>query len=307
VKVTVSPDSFVCDFTGSAPQTPGPINCTWTGLVSAVRLVFKAITDPHIPANEGTFRPMEVICPDGTVFSAQRPAPVSTYWETMIVAADLIWKALAPVVPERLSAGHFLSVCADVTFTIHPDTGQPVILVEPNAGGWGASIDQDGESGLVCMGDGETYILPLEVTEAIYGIQVDRFELNTEPGGDGKYRGGRGLIREYRILSDQGGFVTATFGRHKFSPWGVAGGHEGSRNAVQVLFADGREPVIFGKAARLPLQKGDVIRLITGSGGGWGDPKERDRDAVHADVEAGVISEETARSVYGLDEIAPRS
>jgi N-methylhydantoinase B len=300
VKVTVTPDTFTCDFTGSAPQTPGPINCTWTGLVSAVRLVFKALTDPHIPANEGTFRPMHVICPMGTVLTAERPAPVSTYWETMIFAADLVWKALAPVVPHRLSAGHFLSVCADVTFTIHPDTGQPAILVEPNAGGWGASFDQDGEGGLVCVGDGETYILPLEVTEAIYGIQVDRFEFNTEPGGEGKFSGGRGLIRDYRILSDQGGFITATFGRHKYLPWGVDGGNSGSRNAVKIMFADGREPVIAGKTARLTLQKGDVARLITGAGGGWGDPKKRDRGAVRADLRNGLISETTARNVYGL-------
>ena len=209
VKVTVSADKFVADFTGSAPQTPGPINCSWTGLVSAVRLIFKALTDPHIPANEGTFRAMEVVCPPGTVLTAERPAPVSTYWETMIFAADLVWKALAPTVPDRLSAGHFISVCGDVTFTIHPDTGKPAILVEPNAGGWGAAIDQDGEAGLVCVGDGETYILPLEVTEAIYGIQVDRYEFNTAPGGEGKYQGGRGLIRDYRILSEQGGFITA--------------------------------------------------------------------------------------------------
>ncbi|CAN5858280.1 hydantoinase B/oxoprolinase family protein [soil metagenome] len=300
VTVTVTPDSFTCDFTGSAQQTRGPINCTWTGLVSAVRLVFKALTDPHIPANEGTFRPMHVICPEGTVLTARRPAPVSTYWETMIFAADLVWKALAPVVPHRLSAGHFLSVCADVTYTIHPDTGQPAILVEPNAGGWGASFDQDGESGLVCVGDGETYILPLEVTEAIYGIQVDRFEFNNDPGGEGEFSGGRGLIRDYRILSDQGGFITATFGRHKFMPWGVNGGKSGSRNAVQVIFADGREPVVAGKTARLALQKGDVARLITGAGGGWGDPRNRDRDAVRADLRNGLISDETARDVYGL-------
>jgi len=300
VRVTVSPTEFVADFTGTSPQTRGPINGSWTGLHSAVRMVFKALTDPRIPANEGCFRPMRVICPDGTVFTAQRPAPVSTYWDSMIFAGDLVWKAMAEAVPNRLAAGHFMSVCADVTYTIHPDTGRPAILVEPNAGGWGAGIDQDGEGGLVCLGDGETYILPLEVTEAIYGIQVDRFEFNTAEGGEGKFRGGPGLIRDYRILSDEGGFITSTFGRNKFTPWGVAGGRKGSPNAVQIRFADGREPITVGKTARFPLKKGDVARLITGAGGGWGDPNERARESVLADLRSELITEQTARDVYGL-------
>jgi N-methylhydantoinase B len=308
VKVTISPDEFVADFTGTSPQTAGPVNCSWTGLISAVRIVFKALTDPHLPANEGCFRPMRVVCPEGTVFTAKRPAPVSTYWDSMIFAADLVWKALAPAAPHRLAAGHFMSVCADVTFTIHPDTGRPAILVEPNAGGWGAAIDQDGEAGLVCVGDGETYILPLEVTEAIYGIQVDCFAFNTAEGGEGTFRGGRGLIRDYRILSEQGGFITSTFGRHKYPAWGVADGRAGSPNAVQIRFADGRAPVTVGKTARYPLRKGDVARLITGAGGGWGDPRQRDRAAVLADLRAELIDAEIARRVYGLtaEELAGR-
>jgi N-methylhydantoinase B len=300
VKVTISESEFICDFTGSAPQTLGPINCAYTGLVSAVRIVFKALTDPHIPANEGTFRALRVICPQGTVFTAQRPAPVSTYWESMTFAADLVWKALAPHVPQRLSAGHFLSVCGDVTVTVHPDTNQTTILVEPNAGGWGASIDEDGEAGLVCVGDGETYILPIEVTEAAYGILVDRYEFDVVEGGEGQYRGGRGLIRDYRIISDAGGSITATFGRHKYRPWGVAGGRDGSPNSIQIRFGDGRDPVTVGKTARYPLAKGDVARLITGTGGGWGEPRQRPREKVLADLREELITEEIARGVYGL-------
>ena len=138
------------------------------------------------------------------------------------------------------------------------------------------------------------------MTEAIYGIQVDRYEFNTVEGGEGKYQGGRGLIRDYRILSDAGGFITATFGRHKYLPWGVAGGRDGSLNAVQIRFADGREPVTVGKTARYPLKKGDVARLITGAGGGWGDPRQRPREKVLADLRAELITEEIARGVYGL-------
>jgi N-methylhydantoinase B len=265
-------------------------------------MVFKALTDPHIPANEGCFRAMQIVCPEGTVFTARRPAPVSTYWDSMIFAADLVWKAMAPHVPHRLAAGHFMSVCADVTFTIHPDTGQPAILVEPNAGGWGAGVDQDGEGGLVCLGDGETYILPIEVTEAIYGIQVDRYCYNTAPGGEGQFRGGPGLIRDYRILSDAGGFITATFGRHKYLPWGIDGGRDGSMNAVEILHVDGRPSHLAGKTARYPLQKGDVARLITGTGGGWGDPRKRNRNAVLSDLRDELVSPDTARTIYGLSD-----
>jgi N-methylhydantoinase B len=301
VKVTVTDTEFICDFTGSAPETKGPINCTRTGLISAARIVFKALTDPHIPANEGTFRALKVICPDATVLTATRPAPVSTYWETMIFAADLIWRAMVKQMPERMAAGHFLSVCSEVLVTIHPDTGRPAILVEPNAGGWGAGIDQDGEGGLFCIGDGETYTLPLEVTEAAYGVQIDQYAFNTEPGGEGKFRGGRGVIRDYRVLSETGATVTATFGRHKYAPWGVDGGRDGSLNGVEIIPADGSAPVYRGKYARYALKQGDVVRLITGSGGGWGDPKERDRELVEADLRAGLISEETAKTVYGVE------
>lgn len=86
VKVTITDDRFIADFTGSAPQAQGPINNSRTGLVSAVRMIFKALTNPHIPANAGCFRAVDVVCPDCTVFTAKRPAPVSTYWETQMYA-----------------------------------------------------------------------------------------------------------------------------------------------------------------------------------------------------------------------------
>jgi N-methylhydantoinase B len=272
VKITISPTELVCDFTGTHPQVPGPVNCTETGLHSGVRTMLKAVTGPQIPVNEGCFRPLKIVCPPGTIFSAQRPAPVSTYWETMNYVTDLIWKALAAVVPDRLTAGHFLSVCGVVVAGLHPETGDLFLLVEPQAGGWGAGLDKDGESGLMCVGDGETYLIPIEVAETRYGIVVDQFALDPTEAGAGRHRGGRGCIRDYRAAVD-GLTITATFGRHKFVPWGADGGHDGSRNAVHILYEDGRE-VVVGKTARTLLKKGEVARLVTGTGGGWGDPRE---------------------------------
>ena len=102
---------------------------------SAARAILLALTDPSVPANDGCFRALEVVCPDGKIFTCKRPAAVSTYWETMLYAGDLIWKAMAPVLPKRLPAGHSLSVRAPVIAGLHPDTGGFFILVEPSAGG----------------------------------------------------------------------------------------------------------------------------------------------------------------------------
>lgn len=299
VKVTVTDDEFICDFTGTHPQVPGPVNCTYTALVSGLRSIFKAITNPSTPVNEGVFRSLKVICPPRTIFTAERPAAVSTYWETMSYVTDLVWRALAPVIPDRLTAGHFLSVCGVVLAGKHPDTGDLFLLVEPQAGGWGAGRTKDGENGLVCVGDGETYIIPVEVTEVRHGILVDQYSFNGAEGGAGKFRGGRGLIRDYRIIGEEA-TITGTFGRHKFLPWGMNGGHQGSKNAIQIIHADGRPTVGFGKTARYPLKKGDVARLITGCGGGYGNPLERDPAQVADDVRNEYISPNEAEKVYGV-------
>jgi N-methylhydantoinase B len=299
VKITIDGDQMVCDFTGTDGQVPGPINCARTGLYSAARAVLMALTDPSIPASEGCFRALEVICPDRTIFTCERPAPVSTYWETMLYAADLIWKAMAPALPDRLPAGHFLSVCGVVLAGNHPDTGELFLLVEPQAGGWGAGADKDGENGLVCIGDGETYIIPIEVCETRYGVLVDQYALDIADGGAGKFRGGRGLVRDYRITAEEA-WYTGTFGRHKFLPWGLEGGAEGSRNYTKILFADGSEPDLFGKTAQYHLKKDDVARLITGTGGGYGDPFKRPVEMVQDDVKNGYITLEHAEKEYGV-------
>jgi N-methylhydantoinase B len=298
VKVSITDDQFICDFTGSSPQVPGPINCGRTGLDSAVRAAWKAVTDPSIPANEGVFRPLKIICPPKTIFTAEKPAPVSTYWEVMLYATDLVWKALAPIVPHRLTAGHFLSVCGTIVYGLHPDDGSLFLLVEPQAGGWGAGIDKDGENGLVCVGDGETYVIPVEVCETRYGVLVDQYALDITDGGAGEHRGGRGLIRDYRITSDWAG-VTATFGRHKYLPWGMNGGKDGSRNYVELIHADGRREIV-GKCARYILQKGEVASLHTGTGGGYGEPSRRPKEKVLQDLKEGYITPEQAAQDYGL-------
>jgi N-methylhydantoinase B len=252
-----------------------------------------------VAVNDGCFRPLRIVCPPRTIFSAERPAPVSTYWETLNYVTDLIWKALAPIAPDRLPAGHFLSVCGSVVAGQHPDTGDLFLLVEPHAGGWGGATVKDGEQGLMCVADGETFMVPIEVLETRYGVLVDRYALDTEPfGGTGMHRGGRGCVRAYRAVADEI-FVTATCGRHKFVPWGVDGGSDGSRNEVRFHHLDGRV-VAMGKCARYRLVKGEVVEIVTGTGGGFGSALARDPQRVRDDVVDGYVSLESAERDYGV-------
>ena len=299
-RIDITADRFKVDFTGTAPQAPGPINHSRTGLVSAVRTVFKALTNPQIPANGGCFRALEIVCPDETLFTAKRPAPTSIYWETMLYVEDLIWQALAEHVPDRLTAGHVLSVCANILSGTHPETKEPVILVQPLVGGWGAMLNRDGLNGQFSVADGETYNIPVEIIEARYGVHVDRYGFHNEDGGAGKFRGGKGLYFDIRIRSDEQAYFTGSFGRCKFPPWGIGGGQNGSSNYVEVIRAEKQagDKEIYAKPARVPLNKDDVVRMVTATGGGWGDPKQRPRDKVLEDIKNGYITAEQA-ACYG--------
>jgi N-methylhydantoinase B len=299
VRVTVSPEKLTADFTGTSPQARGPINCARGALMSACKTVFKAITSPSAPSNEGLFRPLEVIAPKGTVFTAVHPAATGWYFEASAFATELIWKALAPIVPEHLSAGSYVSLCAYYIGGTRPD-GEYWVQATPQDGGWGAGIDVDGESGLIATTDGDTYNYPAEVIEHAFPLAMERNALNVDAGGGaGQRRGGFGTIREFRVLNPGGGFLLASIGRSVHRPWGVAGGEEGTVNGFEVIRANG-ERVTGGRVTGLPLAQGDLVRVFTGNGGGWGAPHDRDPALVRADLEDGYITPAVAEEVYGL-------
>src|SRR5699024_7416206 len=233
VKVTITDDTFTCDFRYSSSQVTGPVNSSVTGLASAVRTIFLAITNPDQDVNDGVFRPLDIITNEGSIMSAQRPAPTSNYFETMLACADMIWKALAPYIPSRLAAAHLLSVCSVTLSGQHQDTDEPFLIVEPSVGGWGGADGQDGASGQFCILDGETYNVPVEVAETRYGVLLDEYSLRTGPEGAGEYTGGKGVVRSYRAMSDHQA-ATLTFGRHQFPLWGTNGGRDGSTNRFYI-------------------------------------------------------------------------
>jgi N-methylhydantoinase B len=299
VRVKITEDKFIADFSENPPQVRAPINTTFPGTYASTTIAFVAVTDPHVSVSEGYFDPVKVIAPEGTIFNAVPPAATSCYWETMFYAVDLIWKALAPHIPERLTAGHFLSVVAETISMIDPRDKKYKILVEPNPGGWGAAIDRDGESCLVASADGETYAHPAEVIEREYPIRVECMRLNLEDGvGHGRFRGGFGLRKDYRILAE-GAELVCSINRISYPPWAVDGGLEGSCNHIVVL-RDEKPIWDGGRAFNMRLLKGDIVSIRSGGGGGWGSPLERDPKLVQLDAKNRYISLELAREVYGV-------
>lgn len=296
VRVEIGEGRFVADFTGSSLQAQGPINNTLCGLQSAVREVFMGVVRPGIPANAGCFRAIEVICPPGTICTAQRPAPVSAYFESMVAAADVVRRALAQALPDRLIAGQLGSVCSMVLNGRHSLTQEEYLLVQPLVGGWGAGHDKDGESGQFCVGNGETSNIPVELTERCYEVLVEHYGFHDEDGGAGRHTGGRGVRLDYRILSPKA-WISTFFGRGITPPWGIEGGQEGSCNFAEVTRGDGQKQR-FSRANRVALQQGDLLRLVTANGGGWGPAAQRSAEAIREDIRNGYISEQQALRDY---------
>lgn len=299
VEVEITEDEFRVDFSGNSPQLPFSLNTTYPATVAAVRVVYMALLDPHTRYNQGLVAPLKVIAPEGSIFNALRPAPVSVYWEAMTYAADLVWKPLASHVRDRLTAGHFLSVMAEIIAGVNDKTGEPFALVEPNAGGWGAGYDRDGESGLVCFADGETFASSVEILETRYPLLVERYSFNDKDGvGHGKFRGGFGIIKDYRILNSTAEFTT-DINRAVVPPWGLEGGLPGTLNQIHI-FSEGKPSLRIRKILAHQLSRNDIVSIRTGAGGGWGNPFERNTDLVLADMKNGYISAREAEEIYGV-------
>ncbi len=300
VKITITDDEFICDFTGTDPQVQGPINSSYTGLVSSVRTIFLAITNPAQDINDGAFRPLKIIAEKGSIVNTSSPAPTSMYWESMLYGNELVWKAMAPYLLNKLTAGHLMSVCTVIMGGKHPDKDENFLIVEPSVGGWGAANDQDGDTGQFCILDGETFNVPVEIAETTYGVMIDEYSMRTDGKGAGKHRGGPGVIRSYRALTDDQ-FFTASYGHHKLNVWGADGGLEGSNNEFIIEKADGTIDGPFGKYNQYKLNTGDKVVLRTATGGGYGDPKERSREKIERDILNEYITLEQAVEYYGYE------
>lgn len=300
VEIEIRDDEFIIDLRGCPDQDKGPFNMSRDEAVTACQMAFKGVTSPTRMANGGTFRPLTVLTRPGSVFDPLYPAAQGIYYELTIRLHDLIVRCLAENMPERLPAGGFASVCGTLFGGIHPDTGRQYAVIEPELGGWGGAPRADGNPGQFCALHGETYNCPAEVAEARYGVTVDFLSFHDEEGGYGLHKGGKGVRIDYRIKSDNA-WLTVAYTRSKVPPWPLAGGHSGSPNQVTIVRSNGgteRYSVVSG----LTLNTDDIIRVMTGTGAGWGDPLQRELNLIKEDLKNEYITLEQANRYYDYEQ-----
>jgi N-methylhydantoinase B len=302
--ITIDDGGMHVDFTGSAPQVTGPFNCGDAITVSACRLLIKCLTTPLDPVDEGCFRPLTVTIPPRSVLAAEEPAPTARYYVPINLLIDLGLRALAPAIPERIPAASYGDQMPTIAFGTHPRTGKLFIQGDLNAGGTGGRPTFDGESAMIIFGGSTARNNPVEVVESRIGsMRILRYGLRQDSGGAGRQRGGLGIERVYELLAPA--FITFSLERKATPPWGLWGGTDGAVNGVEITAPDGAVRHV-RKATQHAIAQGEIVRIMTGGGGGYGPASERDRAAVARDVAEGYVSAEAARRDYGVDLPAAR-
>ena len=299
VTVTIGDDhGFHVDFTGSAPATRGPVNLPLGATLACARVAFKALTTPFEATNAGHARPLRVTAPAGSLFHAVYPAATFTQW-TGNLAVELIFKALAQGMPEWVAACSGGDVPGFMMVGAHSDTGEFFAVSNNDVVGWGATAWHDGAGPLNHPCQTVARTTPIEVLETRSGMLVERMEVRTDSGGAGRFRGGPGIRRDLRFVSD--GEFLSVVKRTRSRPWALAGGHEPEPTRVIAFPGTGRERRL--STRRVAVRAGDRVTLLTAGGAGHGDPRDRDDAAVRVDVAEGYVSATAARETYGVDDV----
>jgi 5-oxoprolinase (ATP-hydrolysing)/N-methylhydantoinase B len=309
VDIFVQGDELVADFSGCAAQARGPINATLGVTWSATYNAMFHLTDPSTPKNSGCFRPIRVLARPGTVANANFPAPVvAGNTDVHPRLCLIVIGALAQCVPERAMAADSGTGNNFAFGSHHPDYDEYVVCYDLMSGGWGGRSFADGNDCVITI-NGNCRFNPVEVFETRFPFQVEDTVLVSDSGGAGMYRGGLGYQRTLRATTAK---ITASqcTDRHRIKTWALFGGKEGGNGATfiqQVGRTDWRTfTEAFGKASsskysNVTLRPGDRVRLVVSGGGGYGDPKQRDRAMIEEDLREGYVSAEAARREYGME------
>ena len=286
VAVTIKDRGFHVDFTGSSPQVRGPFNCVPSGALAAACFAIRAVTDPGIPTNAGCFRPISLTLPPGSIVNPSEPAAVNARTSTIKRMAGCILGALRPIVSHRVPADSSGEMLAVMFGGLRP-SGAPFVIGELIAGGSGAGLASDGvdviETDVTnCMN------LPAEAMELEAPIRVHRVALRPDSGGQGRFRGGLGIVKEYEVLDGEVRF-THRGERHMCAAQGANGGGPGALAVSVIHRVSGAVETIPSKTMTA-LLKGDRVIVTTAGGGGNGPGADRDARAVERDIQDGKVS-----------------
>ncbi len=293
--VTISEDELLVDFSGSSAAVKGPVNIP-IGLTMGVgALIFKAITTPDTPANDGNFRPLRVEAPPGSLMHAVPPAATFTLWPG-ILATEVVTKALAQGIPDIVPACSGGDLCSMMGVGTHPSTGK-IWLESTNEGvGFGGHADGDGEHGIMHLTEPGCQNVPIEVMETKAPLLIERYGLRQDSGGAGEHPGGLGVSRTYRFLAKASALTLIK--KTKTRPWGMAGGHTGEN--CHVILRPGTDQEQTTGMVYEAMAPGEVLVNCSGGGGGWGNPLKRDPERVLNDVRNAYISLTSAERDYGV-------
>ncbi len=268
VKLTIDPVAATAtvDFSGSHPQIESSLNAVLAITYSAVYYVFRCLLPAHAPATAGLMRPITLVAPEGTIVNARLPAPVAGgNVETSQRIVDVLLRALAAIVPHRVPAASSGTMTNLTIGGVDPRYDRPFAYYETTAGGMGARPDRDGVSG-VHTHMTNSLNTPVEALEYAYPFRVVRYGYRSGSGGKGRFTGGDGLVRELELLTDAQ--VTLLADRQKRGPYGLHGGADGTPGRVSILHEQTARQIP-GKCS-VRAAKGDVVRVETPGGGGWG-------------------------------------
>ncbi|MEQ9714135.1 MAG: hydantoinase B/oxoprolinase family protein [Candidatus Asgardarchaeum sp.] len=298
VSVIIRENELIFDFTGTDKQVRGPVNAPYSVTLSASYYVLRAVTDPTIPANHGAYRPLTVKTEKGTVIDAKPPCAVSGgNVETSQRIVDVLLKAFSQIIPDRIPAACQGTMNNILIGGINPRNNKPFTFYETIGGGYGARPGLDGIDGIHSHMT-NTMNTPIEEIEKRFPLLILKYELRKDSGGLGKWRGGLGIERVYKLLT--AAKLSVLGERHKFRPWGLKGGLPGAGGEYFVIKNNGEKITLRSKET-IWLQQGDIIIIRTPGGGGYGNPIEREYKLVIEDLENEKISKEMTRKYFRMN------
>ena len=299
VRVRIRGSDIVADLTHSGDQSSGGMNCSHSAAASAVQYAIKSITDPENPPNAGSYRPVEVITRPGSLVDARKPASMVGFGEVCYRVLDTTMAAIAGAVGERGIASGSGSTGTVVVAgrRRRGEGGGYFATLELSSGAYGARATRDGINAMR-YGPGNAGHIPIEADEIENPLFFETYEIVPDSGGAGRFRGGNGFVRAFRVESSRAQICLCA-DRHETPPPGLFGGRAGATSRYVLDPGSDRERALPSKTPYIDLEPGTLVHLQSAGGGGYGDPRERDRAAIAEDIRNGYVTEEGAAAEYG--------